>query len=151
MNPFFIIFLAIGFFIPTELFILLPKGYTQSEITCRNSNLLVLNTMLGRKGFFGWLNDNFFESINAYDEYIKCFAKTKEEKTFALTLRGLSKQSIGDIEGACTDWVIASQTGDWRKGESSPNPYPYYWSIFKKEYKSERKLKEHKDAFKTTQ
>ncbi len=133
--------------IQIEVFFWNSKGYAAPDLTCRNSHLLVLKTMLGRKGFFGWLNDDFSESITAYDEYIKCFAKTKEEKTFALTLRGLSKQSIGDIKGACSDWVLASETGDWEKGETSPDPYPYYWSFFKKEYKNEIKLKEHKDAF----
>ena len=142
---------ALALIIPLEILSFSPKTYAQPEITCRNSHLLVLSTMLGRKGFFGWLNDDFTESINAYDEYVKCFAKTKEEKTFALTLRGLSKQSMGNIEGACTDWVLASETGDWEKGEISPDPDPYYWSIFKKEYKKERKLKDHKDAFETVE
>ena len=137
--------------IPTEAFFLQVNGFEQSQIICRNTNNLTLATLLGRRGFFSWLNDDFAESINAYDEYIKCFAKTKEEKTFALTLRGLSKQSMGNIEGACTDWVLASETGDWEKGEISPDPDPYYWSIFKKEYKNERKLKDHKDAFETVE
>ncbi len=127
------------------------NSYKGTQVKCKNSHLLVMNTMLGRKGFFGWLNDDFSESINAYDEYIKCFAKTNEEKTFALTLRGLSKQSMGNVRGACYDWNLVSELGDWEKGEISPDPYPYYWSIFKKEYKKERKLKEHKDAFETVE
>ena len=101
--------IVLAILIQIEVFFWNSKGYAGPDLTCRNSHLLLLNTMLGRKGFFGWLNDDFSESITAYDEFIKCFAKTKEEKTFALTLRGLSKQSIGDIKGACSDWVLASE------------------------------------------
>ena len=88
---FYRLLIFLGILIHLEVFFWNAKGYAAPDLNCRNSHLLVLKTMLGRKGFFGWLNDDFAESINAYDEYIKCFAKTKEEKTFALTLRGLSK------------------------------------------------------------
>ena len=147
MNRIKLIILAAVFFVPIEIIVSKPNSFAQANVICKNTYNLSYKTYLGRRGFFGWLNGDFTDSISAYDEYIKCFAKTKEEKTFSLTLRGLSKQSISNIDGACDDWVLASQTGDFDKGEVSPDPYPGYWSTFKKEYKKEIKLKDHKNAF----
>ena len=129
----------------------LPTAFEANaeEIICKNTNNLTLATLVGRKAFFGWFNDNYSESIRAYDEYIKCFAKTNDDKAFALTIRGLAKESKGDIKGACNDWqkviYLEDETG------KRYNPFPYYWSVFKDKYKKERKSKDHTNAFQTVE
>ena len=119
------------------------------EIICKNTNNLTLATLVGRKAFFGWFNDNYSESIRAYDEYIKCFAKTNDDKAFALTIRGLAKESKGDIKGACNDWKKVIYLED--EAGKRYNPFPYYWSVFKDKYKKERKSKDHTNAFQTVE
>ncbi len=137
--------------IPLLVALALPTAIEANaeEIICKNTNNLSLATLVGRKAFFGWFNDNYSESIRAYDEYIKCFAKTNDDKEFALTIRGLAKESKGDIKGACNDWqkviYLEDETG------KRYNPFPYYWSVFKDKYKKERKSKDHTNAFQTVE
>ena len=149
-----ILYLLTGLYGVLGLISFQSKVHGKEKIICRNTNNLTLATLVGRKAFFGWFNDNYSESIRAYDEYIKCFAKTNDDKAFALTIRGLAKESKGDIEGACTDWnkvpylKIDEQIdypGNYHK------PYPDYWSVFKNEYKKERKSKDHTNAFQSVE
>ena len=79
MNRFKLIILAVVLFVPIETFTSKPNSLAETKIVCRNTSNLSYKTYLGRRGFLGWLNDDFSDSIRAYDEYLKCFAKTKEE------------------------------------------------------------------------
>ena len=134
---------------PLGFLSLQSKVYGEEKIICRATNNLTLATLMGRQGFFGWFNDNYSDSIRAYDEYIKCFAKTNSNRAFALTIRGLAKESIGDIQGACDDWNEVNYLED-EKGNFY-DPYPHYWAVFKKEYKKERKSKDHTNAFQSVE
>ena len=135
-NKFLPLLLVTGFFIPAEFNSSSQKSY--ADTNCKNPRNLAYQTSLGRKGFFSWLNDDFSESVSAYDDYINC-VRDNGEKAFALTLRGLAKRSTGNEKGACWDWVKARQLGY--------NPEPYYWDSFKKEYKKERKNNDHKISY----
>ena len=144
-----ILYLLAGLYGVLGLMSFQSKVNGEEKIICRATNNLTLATLMGRQGFFGWFNDNYSDSIRAYDEYIKCFAKTNSNRAFALTIRGLAKESIGDIKGACNDWnevnYLEDETGNFYE------PYPHYWAVFKKEYKKERNSKDHTNAFQSVE
>ena len=151
-----ILYLLTGLYGVLGLISFQSKVHGKEKIVCRATNNLTLATLMGRQGFFGWFNDNYSDSIRAYDEYIKCFAKTNSNRAFALTIRGLAKESIGDIKGACNDWnevnylKIDEQIPEYYPGNYY-DPYPHYWALFKKEYKKERNSKDHTNAFQSVE
>ena len=90
--------------------------------------------------FLQWLDGDYSKSISSCNKAIN-YVSPAEKKRVVLSYEGraMSRQSLGDIKGACDDWGMAIKLGHI--------PMPTYWSTFAKAFRKKKPMLGHSKAY----